>query len=134
MAPDWRDLSWNADVYANTTVTFSACTALLAEDLSTCTPHVIASVTGGARCTTTADCSVGYCDTDIGVCQIARAGTCSTNSQCAINAYCDTSVGSSCAGRCVTRARNTPYLRPTLAMRETASRAGRNPIERSALA
>lgn len=91
-APDWRDLSWNADVYRNTTVSFSACTGLVPEELQTCTPHVIASVTGGEDCTTSADCDVGYCDTDIGVCQIARAGTCATNEDCAINAFCDPAV------------------------------------------
>jgi hypothetical protein len=88
-APDWRDLSWSADVYKNTTVSFSACTGLFQEDLATCNPHVIASVTGGEDCHTTADCSVGYCDTDIGVCQIARSGSCTGDSQCAVNAYCD---------------------------------------------
>ena len=30
----------------------------------------------------------------------------------------ETSVGSICAGRCVTRPRKTPYLRPSLAMRD----------------
>ena len=38
-------------------------------------------------------------------------------------------VGSSSAGRCVTRPRNTPYLRPSLAMRESA-RSGRAETDR----
>ena len=37
-------------------------------------------------------------------------------------------VASSSAGRCVTRPRNTPYLRPSLAMRETALRVGPKPM------
>ncbi len=88
-APDWRDLSWNADVYGNTTVTFSACTAQTQADLDTCTPHEIATVTGSGTCTTTADCPQGYCDTALSVCQIATAGGCTDNSQCAANASCD---------------------------------------------
>jgi hypothetical protein len=92
-APDWRDLSWNADVYPNTTITFSACTAQTTTALAACTPHPIATVTGAGSCASSADCSVGYCDTDIGVCQIARAGACSDSSQCAVNAFCDPDVG-----------------------------------------
>jgi hypothetical protein len=92
-APDWRDLSWNADVYPNTTITFSACTAQNTTALAACTPHPIATVTGAGNCASSADCSVGYCDTDIGVCQIARAGPCSDSSQCAVNAFCDPDVG-----------------------------------------
>ena len=38
-------------------------------------------------------------------------------------------VASSSAGLCVTRPRNTPYLRPSLAMREMALRVGPKPID-----
>jgi hypothetical protein len=41
--------------------------------------------------------------------------------------HCDRIVESSSAGRCVTRPRNTPYLRPSLAMREMARRVGAKP-------
>jgi hypothetical protein len=92
-APDWRDLSWNADVYPNTTVNFKACTAQTADGLETCTPKTIATVTGAGTCDATEDCPVGYCDTDIGVCQIARAGNCTESAQCAFNAFCDLTVG-----------------------------------------
>jgi hypothetical protein len=37
-------------------------------------------------------------------------------------------VASSSAGRCVITARNTPYFRPSLAMREMALRVGPKPI------
>src|SRR5262249_37865227 len=54
--PDWHDLSWNASVYPNTSVTFSACAAQTKEALATCTTHEIASVIGAGTCNTTADC------------------------------------------------------------------------------
>ena len=41
-------------------------------------------------------------------------------------------VGSISAGRCVTSPRKTPYLRPSLAMRESARRVGPKPIFLSA--
>src|SRR5208282_356103 len=44
----------------------------------------------------------------------------------------DRIVGSISAGRCVTKPRYTPYLRPFLAMRESARRVGPKPILRSA--
>jgi hypothetical protein len=91
-APDWRDLSWNAAVYANTTITFSACTGQTQAELTTCMPNEIAAVTGGGPCTSDANCPVGYCDTILGVCQIATAGTCTLNSQCSANAFCDTTA------------------------------------------
>jgi hypothetical protein len=92
-APDWRDLSWNAEVYANTSVTFSACTAQTTAALASCTPHEIASITGTGTCTTTADCPSGYCDTSVHVCQVATAGTCANSTQCASNAFCDMTMG-----------------------------------------
>ncbi len=46
--------------------------------------------------------------------------------------HCEMMVGSISAGRCVTRPRNTPYLRPSLAMRESARRVGPKPIFLSA--
>jgi hypothetical protein len=88
--PDWRDLSWNAVVYQNTTVKFSACAAEAQADLATCTPHEIASVTGAGNCTSSTDCPVGYCDTAVGICQIATTGSCSNNSQCPASATCAT--------------------------------------------
>ena len=42
--------------------------------------------------------------------------------------HCEMMVESSSAGRCVTSPRNTPYLRPSLAMRESALRVGPKPI------
>jgi hypothetical protein len=90
--PDWRDLSWNADVYGNTSVTFSACTAQDAASLDTCVPHTIATISGAGACAGDADCPLGYCDTAVGVCQIATAGACSSSTQCAANAFCDSST------------------------------------------
>ena len=46
--------------------------------------------------------------------------------------HCEMMVASSSAGRCVISPRNTPYLRPSLAMRDTALRVGPKPIVRSA--
>jgi hypothetical protein len=89
-APDWRDLDWSADVYGNTSITFNACAAQTQAALASCTPRAIAKVTGGGDCTTTADCPVGYCNTDIGVCQITTAGSCTVSSNCPNNAFCDT--------------------------------------------
>jgi hypothetical protein len=91
-APDWRDLSWDADVYANTTIRFMACTAGTVAGLSSCMPKEIASVTGTGDCMSDADCSVGYCDTGIGVCQVARVGTCFDDAQCGVGAFCDEEV------------------------------------------
>ena len=87
--PDWRDLDWNADVYGNTSITFKACTAQTETDLAACTPKAIAKIEGAGDCTTSADCSLGYCNTDIGVCQIASAGSCTMNVECAANAFCE---------------------------------------------
>lgn len=87
--PDWADLSWDADVYANTHVEFVACTAPEPQLLSACTPVKIAEITGGGDCSSDADCDLGYCDTDIGVCQIARGGMCMNDNQCASNAHCE---------------------------------------------
>src|SRR5674476_62935 len=42
--------------------------------------------------------------------------------------HCEMMVESISAGRCVTRPRNTPYLRPSLAMRESARLVGPKPI------
>jgi hypothetical protein len=88
-APDWRDLDWTADVYGNTSITFKACAARNQADLETCVPRAIAKVTGGADCASSADCPVGYCDLDIGVCQITTAGGCMVSSDCSTNAFCD---------------------------------------------
>jgi hypothetical protein len=87
--PDWRDLSWVADVYDNTSVTFSACTAWNETDLATCTPHVLATVRGIGTCSSDADCAIGYCAASIGVCQVATSGACTSNSQCGANAFCE---------------------------------------------
>src|SRR5579872_744795 len=38
--------------------------------------------------------------------------------------HCDTMVASISAGRCVTRPRKMPYLRPSLAIRDSARRVG----------
>ena len=46
--------------------------------------------------------------------------------------HCEIMVGSISAGRCVTSPRNTPYLRPSLAMRDSARRVGPKPIFLSA--
>jgi len=40
--------------------------------------------------------------------------------------HCEMMVASSSAGRCVMSPRNTPYLRPSLAMRDTALRSGQS--------
>jgi hypothetical protein len=90
--PDWADLSWVADVYRNTTIEFSACTSAVEEALDDCAPVEVAEITGAGDCSTDADCPVGYCDTDIGVCQITLGGECMMDSQCADNAYCDEDI------------------------------------------
>jgi len=41
--------------------------------------------------------------------------------------HCERMVGSSSAGRCVMMHNDTPYLRPSLAMREIARRVGSKP-------
>lgn len=46
--------------------------------------------------------------------------------------HCEMMVGSISAGRCVTRPRNTPYLGPSLAVRESARRVGPKPTFLSA--
>jgi len=91
--PDWADLSWTADVYANTTIEFVACTAPTQDSLDSCTPHRVAEVTGAGNCAVDADCPLGYCDTDIGVCQVTRGGVCTVDANCADNAYCDEDAG-----------------------------------------
>jgi hypothetical protein len=91
--PDWADLSWDADVYRNTTIEFIACTATTVDDLDTCTPVEVAEITGGSDCVADADCAAGYCDTNIGVCQLTLGGPCTMDSQCADNAFCDEDVG-----------------------------------------
>lgn len=88
-APDWRDLDWSADVYKNTSITFNACAAQTEAGLASCMPRQIAKVTGGADCTSNAQCPIGYCNTDIGVCQITTAGSCMTSADCPSNAFCD---------------------------------------------
>ncbi|MDD9942454.1 MAG: hypothetical protein OXU20_15555 [Myxococcales bacterium] len=86
--PDWRDLSWSAEVPANTTITFSACAAETQAMLDACTPTPIASVTGVGTCTSDADCSVGYCDLAVGACQVATGSACTSDAQCPSNAAC----------------------------------------------
>ena len=86
--PDWRDLSWNAEVPSNTTITFSACAAETAELLDMCTPSPIAAVTGVGTCTSDSDCSVGYCDIAVGACQVATGSACTSDAQCPSNASC----------------------------------------------
>ena len=89
-APDWHDLSWVGDAYANTSITFSACTSQNATDLAKCTPQQIATVSGAGTCATDADCPLGYCDTAISVCQVTTSGKCTSGAQCPANAFCDT--------------------------------------------
>jgi hypothetical protein len=91
-APDWRDLEWTADVYGNTSITFSACAAQTEEALATCVPKPIVKVAGGGACTTNADCPIGYCDTAIHVCQITTSTMCTTSAQCPSNAFCNTAT------------------------------------------
>jgi hypothetical protein len=88
-APDWRDLSWVADVYDNTSISFKACAAQQPSGLATCVPQTVATVRGGNDCTSDLDCPIGYCDTDIGVCQIATGGVCTNSTDCPYNAYCE---------------------------------------------
>jgi hypothetical protein len=90
--PDWRDLSWDADVYDNTTIRFMACTSGTVAGLNSCVPKEIASVTGAGLCDADSDCEVGYCDTGIGVCQVARVGMCLNDMQCGVGAFCDETV------------------------------------------
>ena len=115
-APDWRDLSWTADVYANTTVTFNACSAETEAALSSCTPHQITTISGEGSCTADSDCTRGYCDTNIGVCQVAHAGSCTSDAQCPSNAVCDTQAMQcrSWASRSISAARSARTTsRPT---------------------
>jgi hypothetical protein len=116
--PDWRDLSWVADVPENTAITFKACTAATVAGLATCVPKTIATVTGEGSCMTSADCAFGYCDQDLGTCQLARSGPCADSSACTYNAVCDTSVGLCTAdrlpiyvGRALGEDNFDPYLR-----------------------
>jgi hypothetical protein len=95
-APDWRDLSWDAEVHPGTTITFLACTAQVAANLDTCVPKEIASVSGVGTCTSDADCAVGFCDTDVGTCQVATTGPCASNIECGVNAFCDLAGSGKC--------------------------------------
>ena len=47
---------YDVDVYANTSIAFKACTGNSETDLSTCTPKLIATVSGGGTCTSDANC------------------------------------------------------------------------------
>jgi hypothetical protein len=87
--PDWSDLRWNATVYGNTSVSFSVCAASDAASLQTCTPTLVAKVSGKGDCTTDMDCPVGYCNISIGVCQVATGSSCTVDMNCPANAFCD---------------------------------------------
>lgn len=93
-SPDWSDLTWEAEVYKNTSVTFSMCTSSDEAGLVNCPmhQHQIAKITGTTTCTRTADCAKGFCDTTIGVCQVVTGGSCMQNLECPSNAYCDTTT------------------------------------------
>jgi hypothetical protein len=88
--PDWRDLSWNADVPDGTKVDFKVCTVDDMADFATCVYSTICTVTGGAACTSDADCdtaSGAYC-ADSGNCQTITAGMCVSDMDCPVDATC----------------------------------------------
>jgi hypothetical protein len=87
--PDWSDLRWTASVYAGTSVSFSVCAAADAAGLQSCTPSLVAKVSGTNPCTTDMDCPVGYCAASTGVCQVATGKNCTVDANCTTNSFCD---------------------------------------------
>lgn len=91
--PEWRDLSWTANLPNGTAIDFSICTADTAALLDTCNPTLVARIVGSGSCTVGANCTSGFCAQN-GVCQTITSGSCTQSSEC--------HYGSTCAnGTCV---------------------------------
>lgn len=85
--PDWRDLSWSAEVPQGTKVDFGVCASDVMTDLSTCTVTPLATITGGAACTQDSDCTNGFCSTARN-CHTITAGSCAVDNDCSTGATC----------------------------------------------
>jgi hypothetical protein len=85
--PSWNDLTWNAVVPKGTSVAYSVCASDKSTDLTTCPLTALAKITGGGACTTSAQCSNGYCSGQ-GNCQTITGGACSTSTDCTGGATC----------------------------------------------
>lgn len=86
--PDWDELTWTGSAPTGSTITFGACGGSTAAALESCTSYDIAQITGVGSCSDDSDCSYGYCDTDVGACQVATAGACVEDEDCPTNATC----------------------------------------------
>jgi hypothetical protein len=90
-APDWRDLSWTAEVPDGTAVSFNVCTAQEQADLETCTYANVGNVRGGGPCTSDAQCGLGFCAPE-GNCQTITGGPCAVDQDCGGTATCESNV------------------------------------------
>jgi len=87
LRPDWRDLSWSANVPDGTKISFGLCASDNAADLATCTPTALCTITGGKACTSDSQCTNGFCSTEKN-CQTVTAGSCTLDTDCATGASC----------------------------------------------
>jgi hypothetical protein len=80
-SPDWRDLTWNADIPAGTSVGFDVCTASTLVGLDSCAFTHIATAVGGGTCASDAECVGGLCASN-GVCVAISGTACSVDLDC----------------------------------------------------
>lgn len=86
--PTWGQLSWEADIPPDTSLTFEACAAESADTLPSCTFHEVVTLSPGGACATTADCGgTGYCDVS-NVCHEVVGATCGDDTDCGVGGIC----------------------------------------------
>jgi len=91
-APNWRSLYWTANIPANTSLVWKVCSGATDAEAAICTLRTAATVTSGGACTSSSQCSDGYCAPS-GRCEYVVGPACAASTECGTAGLC---VANSC--------------------------------------